>query len=130
VAQDIFEGSDLLIKSQVTSEHEQPPAATVDLLFIKNGQDDKPIARQDGIALVGGKFGHNYKVPDVAPDEANYTLRVIAVHGAEKQTRSDVADVVVWPRTLAKDTTAGSVRTDRADQVCGCSMDRQGPFEA
>jgi len=101
VAQDIFEGSDLLIKSQVTSEHEQPPAATVDLLFIKNGQDDKPIARQDGIALVGGKFEHNYKVPDVAPDEANYTLRVIAVHGAEKQTRSDVADVVVWPRTLA-----------------------------
>lgn len=100
MAQDIWEGADLLVSAAVTSEPAKPYTGTVDLLLIKNGADDKPIARQDGLALTGGKLTHSFKVPDVAPDEPHYSLKVIAVYGPDKQTRSDVAEAVVWPRAI------------------------------
>ncbi len=100
MAQDIWEGADLLVGAAVTSEPTKPYTGTVDLMLIKNGADDKPIARQDGLALTGGRFTHTFKVPDVAPDEPNYSLKVIAVYGPAKQTRSDVAEAVVWPKTI------------------------------
>lgn len=100
MAHDIWEGADLLISAAVTSEPAKPYTGTVDLLLIKNGADDKPIARQDGLALTGGMFSHTFKVPEVAADEPHYSLKVIAIYGPGKQTLSDVAEAVVWPKTV------------------------------
>jgi len=100
LAQHIWEESDLLVTALVAGEPAKPYTGTVDLVFIKNGQDDKPLATESGLALTDGKLEHSFKVPKVAPGEPNYALKVIAVHGATKQTRSDVAEAVVWPRTV------------------------------
>lgn len=98
--QDIWEESDLIIQAQVSGEPTKPYTGTVDLLYIKNGDEDKPLATETGLALKEGKLEHTYKAPKVAPDEATYKLTVIAKYGPSKETRADVAEATVWPKTV------------------------------
>jgi len=99
--QDIWEESELLIQAQVTGESAKPYTGTIDLTYIKNGKDDKPLATEAGLSLTDGKLEHKYKVPKVEPDEATYTLTVIATHGKNKESRSDVAEAEVWPKSVS-----------------------------
>lgn len=100
MAQDLWEGSELVVRATLAAEPKKPYTDTVDLLFVKNGNDDQPLATAKGLALTGGALEHRYTLPKVAPDEPNYALKVIALHGQDKATRSDVAEAVVWPKSI------------------------------
>lgn len=100
MAQDLWEESELVIRANLASEPQKPYTGTVDLHYIKNGEDDKPLATQTGLTLKDNQLEQRFKLPKVDPDAPNYAIKVIALHGEGKATRSDVAEATVWPKTV------------------------------
>ena len=127
MAEDIWEESDFTVKAKVSDDASKPYTGKVDLKYVKNGDMANPLQTETDLSLTDGKLEHTYKVPKVGPEEATYNLSVLASYGKEKKTTTDVADAVVWPKTVSIH--AKNEKNDNAKQVPLMIVQRTGQVD-
>lgn len=100
MAEDIWEKSKYKIKAYVVDDS-KPYTGKVDLYYLKNKDESKPLKTEKDIAVKAGKpIERTYDVPEVDKKEATYNLTIVAKYGDAKEKVQELADATVWPKNV------------------------------
>ena len=100
MADNIWEESKFNIKATVVGDDSKPYNGKVDILYLKDHDEANPLKEEKDQTLKNGKLERTYKVPKVDAKEATYELSIMAKYGDNKEYSSEVANAVVWPKTV------------------------------